>query len=280
MPAVRRIAITLARACGVLSARAAWTPPDAAQLAALKRALAPHQAQWDPAAQMPHRPFPSPGYHTPPTGGFVRSTRDAFTAAVGLLDPGKTEHLDRACAILRRMIALQDSDPANKTHGIRSWFPRETRAKMSPPDFNWADCNGLAPLPVARDHRSPLPPRSRPRRRRRDPPRPRRQPEAQRRPRPHPHRDHGHLRGARRRQTPFDFSGKLTVGHSGDLRFLDVEFDHRPEREVDLATRGEALTAFALSVGPHSPVAATTDAGRLTLTCDTLTVTAATKPTP
>lgn len=104
----------------MLSARAAGTPPDAAQLARLERALAPHQAQWDPAAQLPQRPFPSPGYHPPPTGGFVRSTRDAFTDAVGLLDTGKPEHLDRACASLRRMIALQDSDPANKTPGIRS----------------------------------------------------------------------------------------------------------------------------------------------------------------
>jgi hypothetical protein len=152
-----RLATTLALACGALSARAAWTPPDAAQLARLERALAPHHAQWDPAEQMPKRPFSSPGYHTTLTGGFVHSTRDAFTYAIGLLDTGKPEHLDRACAILRRVIALQDSDPASKTHGIWSWFLEEPLAKMSPPDFNWADFNGVSLLQVARDHRSRLP---------------------------------------------------------------------------------------------------------------------------
>jgi hypothetical protein len=138
-------------------ARAAWTPPAAAQLARLERALAPQHAQWDPTEQLPKRPFSSPGYHTTLKGGFVHSTRDAFNYAVGLLDTGKPEHRDRACAILRRAIALQDSDPASKTFGIWSWFLEEPLAKMSPPDFNWADFNGVALLQVARDHRARLP---------------------------------------------------------------------------------------------------------------------------
>lgn len=157
MNVVRRLALTIALACAALCARAAWTPPDTAQLARLERALAPHHAQWDPAEQMPKRPFSSPGYHTTLKGGFVHSTRDAFTYAVGLLDTGKPEHLDRACAILRRVIALQDSDPTSKTHGIWSWFLEEPLAKMSPPDFNWADFNGVALLQIARDHRDRLP---------------------------------------------------------------------------------------------------------------------------
>ena len=136
---------------------AAWTPPDATQLARLERALAPLHTQWDPAEQMPRRPFSSPGYHTTLKGGFVHATRDAFSYAVGLLDTGKPEHFDRACAILRRVIALQDADPASKTHGIWSWFLEEPLAKMSPPDFNWADFNGVNLLQVARDHRARLP---------------------------------------------------------------------------------------------------------------------------
>jgi len=138
-------------------ARAAWTPPDAAQLARLERALAPQHAQWDPVVQLPKRPFSSPGYHTTLKGGFVHSTRDAFTYAVGLLDTGKPEHLERACAILRRAIALQDANPASKTFGIWSWFLEEPLEKMSPPDFNWADFNGVSLLQVARDHRARLP---------------------------------------------------------------------------------------------------------------------------
>lgn len=137
---------------------AAWTPPDAGQLARLERALRPQHAQWDPLEQMPQRPFSSPGYHTTLTGGMVHSTRDALTYAVGLLDTGKPEHLARACAILRRVIALQDADPASKTYGIWSWFLEEPLAKMSPPDFNWADFNGVSLLQVARDHRDRLPP--------------------------------------------------------------------------------------------------------------------------
>ena len=137
---------------------AAWTPPDAGQLARLERTLRPQHAQWDPVEQMPQRPFSSPGYHTTLTGGMVHSTRDALTYAVGLLDTGKPEHLARASAILRRVIALQDADPASKTYGIWSWFLEEPLAKMSPPDFNWADFNGVSLLQVARDHRDRLPP--------------------------------------------------------------------------------------------------------------------------
>ncbi len=152
-----RLVLAVALTCGALSARAAWTPPDTAQLARLERALASPHAQWDPTEQMLKRPFSSPGYHTTLKGGFVHATRDAFTYAVGLLDTGKPAHLDRACAILRRVIALQDSDPVSKTHGIWSWFLEEPLAKMSPPDFNWADFNGVSLLQVARDHRARLP---------------------------------------------------------------------------------------------------------------------------
>ena len=157
MNPVLRLVLAVALTCGALSARGAWTPPDAAQLARLERALASHHAQWDPTEQMPQRPFSSPGYHTTLKGGFVHSTRDALTYAVGLLDTGQPAHLDRAGAILRRVIALQDSDPASKTHGIWSWFLEEPLAKMSPPDFNWADFNGVSLLQVARDHRARLP---------------------------------------------------------------------------------------------------------------------------
>ncbi|MSU24580.1 MAG: hypothetical protein EXS32_12255 [Opitutus sp.] len=222
MKPVLRLVIAVALACGAHSARAAWTPPDAAQLARLERALAPQHAQWDPAEQMPKRPFSSPGYHTTLKGGFVHSTRDAFTYAVGLLDPGKPEHLDRACAILRRVIALQDSDPAAKHAALTLTSP--TQATLTAGELTF----------------------------------------------------HVTLAQARLGDLP----GKLTTGRSRDLRFLDVEFYHGAEREFDLATLSEALTAFALSVGPHGPVTAKTDAGKLTLICDTLTVTAAMHPTP
>ena len=134
-----------------------WTPPSPTQLARLDRALAPSHAQYDPAEQMLRRPFSSPGYHTTLTGGFVHSTKDSLAYAVGLLDTGRAADLDRATAVIRRVVALQDTDPTSKTYGIWSWFLEEPLAKMSPPDFNWADFNGVSLLQIARDHRTRLP---------------------------------------------------------------------------------------------------------------------------
>jgi hypothetical protein len=140
-----------------LALAADWTPPTPAQLARLDRALASSHAQYDPAEQMLRRPFSSPGYHTKLTGGFVHSTRESLAYAVGLLDTGRATDLERAVAVIRRVVALQDTDPASKTYGIWSWFLEEPLAKMSPPDFNWADFNGVSLLQIARDHRNRLP---------------------------------------------------------------------------------------------------------------------------
>jgi hypothetical protein len=134
-----------------------WTPPTPDQLARLDRALAPSHAQYDPAEQMLRRPFSSPGYHTKLTGGFVHATRDSLGYAVGLLDTGRPADLERAIAVIRRVVALQDTDPASKTYGIWSWFLEEPLAQMSPPDYNWADFNGVSLLQLARDHRARLP---------------------------------------------------------------------------------------------------------------------------
>lgn len=144
----------LASATGL---HAAWTPPDAVQLARLDRALASWNSQYDPAEQMVRRPFSSPGYHTALTGGFVHPTRDSLNYALGLLDTGRPEDLVRATAVVRRVVALQDSDPASQTYGIWSWFLEEPLAQMRPPDWNWADFNGVTLLQIARDHRARLP---------------------------------------------------------------------------------------------------------------------------
>ena len=140
-----------------LALAADWTPPTPAQLARLDRALASSHAQYDPAEQMLRRPFSSPGYHTTLKGGFVHGTKDSLAYAVGLLDTGRATDLERAVAIIRRVVALQDTDPSSKTYGIWSWFLEEPLAKMSPPDFNWADFNGVSLLQIARDHRNRLP---------------------------------------------------------------------------------------------------------------------------
>ena len=153
-------ALVLAATCALAllpGARAAWSPPGPVQLARLERSLHGLQADFDPTEQMVRRPFSTPGYHTTLTGGHVHPTRDSLCYALGLLDTGQPENLPRACAILRRVIALQDTDPSHRTYGIWSWFLEEPLEQMNPPDFNWADFNGVLLLQVARDHRARLP---------------------------------------------------------------------------------------------------------------------------
>lgn len=156
--ALLRLATLLAFACPSGTLAAAWTAPAGEELARLERALADWHRNFNPAEQLVRRPFSSPGYHTTLQGGFVHATRDNANYALGLLDTGRPEHLARAVAVLRRLVALQDTDPASRTYGIWSWFLEEPLAKMSPPDFNWADFNGVTLLQVARDHRHRLPP--------------------------------------------------------------------------------------------------------------------------
>jgi hypothetical protein len=120
-------------------------------------ALEKRDADYDAKEKMTRRPFSSPGYHTTLNGGMVHSTRESFSYAVALLDSGDAKRLARAVDILRRVIALQDQDPNSKTYGIWSWFMEEPLAKMSPPDWNWADFCGTQLLQVARDHMQRLP---------------------------------------------------------------------------------------------------------------------------
>ncbi|MBI3850317.1 MAG: hypothetical protein HY298_08520 [Verrucomicrobia bacterium] len=128
------------------------------QLARLKRALEPLDAQYDAAAQMLRQPLSSPGYHTTLTNGFVHPTSASLNYAVALLDTGDDELRKRAEAILRRVIALQDQNPDSKTYGIWPWFLEEPLAKMSPPDWNWADFCGTALVQIVFDHRERLSP--------------------------------------------------------------------------------------------------------------------------
>jgi hypothetical protein len=124
---------------------------------AFLKALAQQDQNYDASAQMLRTPYSSPGYHTTLTGGFVHSTRSSLNYAVALLDSGDPDRLERAEKILDRVISLQDQDPNSPTYGIWSWFLEEPLAKMSPPDWNWADFCGTQLLQVALDHMDRLP---------------------------------------------------------------------------------------------------------------------------
>jgi hypothetical protein len=152
-----RLLLALVTFVPALLAASNWRPPTGDALARLERALAPMDANYDPKEQMLRRPFSSPGYHTELKSGFVHPTRDTFTYALGLLDTGKPERLERAVAVLRRVIGLQDANPASARFGIWSWYLEEPLATMKQPDFNWADFNGVTLLQIDRDHRERLP---------------------------------------------------------------------------------------------------------------------------
>ncbi len=132
--------------------------PTAAQRAQLDAWLASQESSYDPAAAMLQARFGSPGYHTTLQGGMVHRTRDSLAYALALLDSGSDAHRARAAAILRKVVSLQDTNPASKTYGIWSWFLEEPLGQMSPPDWNWADFCGVSLLQVAREHRSRLAP--------------------------------------------------------------------------------------------------------------------------
>jgi len=131
---------------------------SAAGKQAFLKALDERGKSYDPNECMIRRPFSSPGYHTTLKGGYVHPTRDSFNYAVALLDSGRPHDLDRACAILRRVIGLQDQHPDSRTYGIWSWFMEEPLDNMSPPDWNWADFCGAQLLQVVIDHIGRLPP--------------------------------------------------------------------------------------------------------------------------
>lgn len=136
-------------------ARADELPPARREL--LLRTLEPLHRQYDPAERMLKQQFHSPGYHTTLKGGTVHSVRESLRYAAALLDTGVPEYRRRGFDVVRRVIALQDQDPASKTLGIWSWFLEEPLAKMSPPDFNWADFCGRELLRVKLHHGAEVP---------------------------------------------------------------------------------------------------------------------------
>ncbi|TXK71722.1 hypothetical protein [Paenibacillus sp. N3.4] len=92
---------------------------------------------------MLRRPFTSPGYHTTiKEAEYVHPIIAALDYALAILDSGDELHRERAFNTLRTVLSLQDQQPDSPTFGIWSWFWEEPLAKMSPPDWNWADFCG------------------------------------------------------------------------------------------------------------------------------------------
>jgi len=99
---------------------------------------------YDPAACMIRLPFESPGYHSRvPSGTLVHPTNPSLCYALDLLYRGDQASDERAVAIMRKVIPLQDQDPLSRTYGIWPWLYEEPLQEMAPPDWNWADFCGF-----------------------------------------------------------------------------------------------------------------------------------------
>ncbi|MCX7045988.1 MAG: hypothetical protein NTX50_10955 [Candidatus Sumerlaeota bacterium] len=109
----------------------------------LETYLKERESRYDPELRLFGGPLKSPGYHTRLTGDIrIHSTRESLDYAHALLMSANPKYQARACEVIAKVLSLQDTDPASKTYGIWSWFYEEPLAKMSPPDWNWADFCG------------------------------------------------------------------------------------------------------------------------------------------
>ncbi|MFD0680244.1 MULTISPECIES: hypothetical protein [unclassified Paenibacillus] len=99
--------------------------------------------EYTPEVKMVRKPFRTPGYHsTLKNVDYTHPTLAAFIYALGLLDSGLPENVERASDIIEKVIGLQDQNRENATFGIWSWFMEEPLTMMAPPDWNWADFCG------------------------------------------------------------------------------------------------------------------------------------------
>jgi hypothetical protein len=99
-----------------------------------------------------------PGYHTQlPEGTRAHATRESLDYALALLAQGESPGRERAVEILRKVLSLQDTDPASQTYGIWPWYLEEPLSAMAPPDWNWADFCGARLAEALARHGAELP---------------------------------------------------------------------------------------------------------------------------
>lgn len=93
-------------------------------------------------------------YHTSLRATVAHPTRDSLDYALLLLEAGRD---GRALAVIERVTALQETDPAGKWYGLWGYYLEEPAPKMAPADWNWADFNGSLLLLIETRHGARLP---------------------------------------------------------------------------------------------------------------------------
>lgn len=136
----------------------ALAEPSGSLAAKLDQYLDGCASRYSEEHQMVGEKFSSPGYHSQvPSGTWVHPVRQSLDYALGLLQRGRPEDRRRAEKTLRKVLSLQDTDPKSRTYGIWPWLMEEPLAKMSPPDWNWADFCGARLALILADHSAGLP---------------------------------------------------------------------------------------------------------------------------
>ena len=143
---------------GVIDSRSSgWTKEwDAALLNAEIIAL---DRSYDPTVQLINvYRGPEYNYQSKIRNKTVHSTRDSLEYASLLLYQDDTTLVDRAVAIINRVLSLQVMNSASRYFGLWGWYMEEPPDQMAAADFNWADFNGATLLNILFEHENRLPP--------------------------------------------------------------------------------------------------------------------------
>ena len=123
----------------------------------VEKYVAAESERFDAAQSMVTRLLgPGYRYHTRLREMRVHPTRESLDYALGLLEAGGKDALDRARKVVDRVLELQDVDPTSKWYGIWGWYMEEPASKMAPADWNWADFNGGTLLLIEMRHGTKL----------------------------------------------------------------------------------------------------------------------------
>ena len=96
------------------------------------------------------------GYHSRIVNRLVHSVVISLEYAYDLMCRGTKQDFQRAEDIIRKVLPLQDADPARKTYGIWPYYLEEPLEEMNPPDWNMADFNGKKLYQMLRDYRNKI----------------------------------------------------------------------------------------------------------------------------
>jgi hypothetical protein len=105
--------------------------------------------RYDVRARLVSSAVPAGHYHCDlAPGSLAHHVRESLIYALGLLEEGSPERVQRARDILDRVLELQDTDTSSPTYGIWPMYAEEPLGVLRLPDWNYADFLGSLVLQV------------------------------------------------------------------------------------------------------------------------------------